>query len=166
MSFTQSISVQQSVGVPSQITINDTSTGSDINISTRKVFIQKADGAYFENGVNWAYPSLTVTYDILQSDYALNILIQWADSGGNVLYDFEQLYIFDQYNNQFDVDLTRAILGDPSIMQDKDYWLNRMILRVNIDSAEQAVSLADDIELSQSALDRASYMRSKQNLYF
>jgi hypothetical protein len=166
MPFTPLIAATQLVGLPSTIQLTDNSTGSDVNITSRKVTITKADGTFYENGVTWALVNTTVSYDILLSDQAVNILVQWVDASNNVLYDFEQLYEFNQYNNQFSVDLTRAILSSPAIMQDNDYWMNKIILRVNIDDADQAVSLADDILLAQAANDRATYMRLNESKYF
>jgi len=52
------------------------------------------------------------------------------------------------------------------VIQDSTYYNNKLILRVNIDDGNQAISLADDITTAQAAYDRATYMVLNQSDYF
>jgi hypothetical protein len=161
MPLTPNFSASQLIGLPEQIVITDTSTGSDINIASRKLYIQTANGEYLIDGEVWSYADDEITVDCLEKDEAVNITVNWLDASNNILYTLTDLFEFNQFNNQFSVDLTRAIASNPAIMQDADYWMNKIKLRVNID-----VALADDVYLAQTANDRATYLRLHQNIFF
>jgi hypothetical protein len=172
MPFTPSFSAAQTYGLPSVIKLTDTSTGTDVAVTSRRVYLQQYNGSYLvpigttTDYIVWSLASSTISIDVLTKDTALQVLVQWLDIGGNVLYTSTGLYGFTLYNEQFLYDLTQDQTGKPGIIQDQVYYDNKMKLRVEIDSGDQALSLANDITGAQYAYDRATELRVNQNNYF
>lgn len=173
MSFTPSFTMQQTVLTPNVITITDTSVGTDGTIASRRISFQKADGKYLipigsanPIYVTWALVNLYQDINILDKDYALLINVDWLDAGGNVLYTKSGLFYFTMYLEQFFYTLTQYQAANPSVVNDVNYWDNKLKLRVIIDEAVQAITLGSDIAASQAALDRGNYMKQNQTLFF
>lgn len=83
------------------------------------------------------------------------------------LYSETILTVFTEYNEEFDFSLTSKEASSPqSYIQGTDWYLNRSRLRVEIDNAKQAISLASDIGNAQAACDRATEIRENQDKYF
>lgn len=76
------------------------------------------------------------------------------------------LYCFSLYNEEFDYSLTSKLSSYPNIANDKVFYGNRAKFRVEVDSAKQATLIAVNITNAQSSLDRATFMRENQNLFF
>ena len=93
MPLIPSYTVTQQIGEPNKFVITDTSTGSDSDIKTRLVYLLKATGNYLvqdggtENFVEWPLADASITINLLNRDYALNISVAWVD---------EAPYIFDE----------------------------------------------------------------------
>lgn len=89
--FTASNSVQS----PSIITLIDTSTGSDANVFSRRVYISKPFGGYLvpsatlTNYIVWAYANSSININAINRDYSINILVEWLDIDDVVLYTKE-----------------------------------------------------------------------------
>lgn len=173
MPLTPNFTVTQNYGLPSTIVIEDTSTGSDVSIVARRVFLQTATNTYLvpdgttTDYVEWLSTSGdTISIDALDKDYCLNITIQWVDVNGTVVEYKSALYVFTLYSEQYYYQLTQYQTTTPNIVNDTNYYYNKMVLRVEIDSANQACSIAGDIYGSQSCLDRAYYLISNANLFF
>lgn len=170
MALTPSFSASQILGAPSVIVLTDTSTGTDGTLTARRVFIQKTDGTYLvtegttTDYVEWAIGDTTISIDVLDKDYALQITVQWL-AGTTVTYEETGLYLFYQYSEQFYYNLTQGQTSTPLIINDTSYYDNKMKLRCSIDEAVNATTY-NDIHAAQSALDRALELRLNQNLYF
>ena len=71
MPITPNFSTSQTLGVPESINFTDTSTGSDVNIVTRHVYMQAYDGTFLvQEGTTtdyeiWDYAASTITFDVL-----------------------------------------------------------------------------------------------------
>lgn len=172
MAFVPLFTTTQILGLPNIITLTDTSTGSDVAITQRRVYLIQASNAYLvpagtiTNYIPWSYSDDEISINALNQDYALNISVQWLDVGNNVLYTKTILECFTQYGLLGSFGLTSVLSANPNTIQDQNYWLNRMILRCNIDDANQAISIGGNIFISQAALDRETYMLANKNLYF
>jgi hypothetical protein len=65
------------------IRITDVSTGADAAITQRRVYLQQADGSYLvptgtlTDYIEWNYLDASIDIDVLNTDYALLILVQW-----------------------------------------------------------------------------------------
>lgn len=177
MPITADFTTSQVVGNPAEIVITDTSTGSDPSASTRRVYLQNALGEYVvpdgnpsDEYILWPIGDGPLTIDVLDEDAALSITLAYVDSGGTVLASDTQLCGFTLYNETFYYSLTQAQAMQnqppPMIMQDTQYYNNKMKLRVEIDSGNQAISLGGDITTAQECYDRATYLRINQNDFF
>lgn len=174
MAFVENFIASQTIGLPSVITLTDTSSGSDILIISRKVAIVNAQGEYITaSGITtaaayttWAYADATISIDCLDVDTAPNITVYWLNSIGATLYSKTTLYAFTLYGLEGSFQLTQALSAAPMTIQDTNYWMNRMILRCNIDDADLAVSIGGNIYIAQAALERETYLLANQTIYF
>jgi len=175
MPLVASFSAAQTPGVPGTILLTDTSTGTDVAVTQRRVYIQTAAGDYLvEEGVTTEYspwldfPStteLTLT-DILDKDYGVRIVCQWLDVSNTVLYDKTLYYGFTCYNEDFDYQLTQTVAGNPLLISDNNFWGNKSILRGFIDSGDNAITRNSDIAAAQQCYDLATNMRTNSQYFF
>lgn len=176
MSFTPNFTTYQLAGSPSTIYLEDTSTGSDVAITQRRIYITDYEGNYVvpagttTNYVNFPLaPGNTIAIDCLTEDMALNISVEWLDVSSVPLYTKSKLSGFTAFNETFYYSLTQgqAAVSNPSyILQDTTYFQNKSKLRCLIDSGNQSVVLGYDITSAQTCYDLATYMVTNQNLYF
>jgi|SRR5690348_12749664 len=174
MALTPNFSAAQTIGLPSVISLTDTSTGSDGSIASRKVYMTTYSGQYLtSNGLSdssayttWVYSASTIAIDCLLQDMALLIRVDWVDSGGTVLYTKTILEVFTLYGVTESFNLSQGVYSDGSLLQDQNYWMNRMILRCNIEDGQDAVTLMGNIAISQGALDREKFMIDNESKFF
>jgi hypothetical protein len=171
MSFVPSFSVSQGVDVTSFI-ITDTSTGSDSSISSRQVFLTKSDGTYLvpsgtsTNYITWSIGATTLTVlGVLNVDYCLNITVNWLNSSGTILYTTSQIYCFTGNSETFYYSLTTTQASNPRVVNNADWYNNKLQLRVEIDSATQALGYSDQTS-AQQCLNRAQDMITNSTLFF
>jgi hypothetical protein len=85
MSFVPAFAVSQNVGSPSLLVITDTSTGSDSSITERRVYLKNAAGQYVvpsgttTDYILWSISDPSIAIDVLSSDMALQIRVDWVD---------------------------------------------------------------------------------------
>lgn len=172
MSFSPSFLASQSLGSPSVINLQDTSTGSDVAIVSRRVYLTTDAGTFLvpsgttTDYITWAYINATTSIDVLENDMCLSVLVQWLDVSNNVLYSSTQLCVFTLYSETFYYGLTQNQTSVPDIINDTNYYNNKMILRCSIDEANNATYYGLDIYSAQSALNRAAYLIANQNDFF
>jgi hypothetical protein len=173
MSFTPSFSASQLAGDLSTIRLTDDSSGSDVLITSRQVYIRTATGTYLvptgnasDQYIEWSYGSSTIDIDVLTQDFAPQIIVLWLNVAGVTLYTKEIAYSFTGYSEEFYYELTQGQAGDPDSLRDTPYWQNKIKLRVLIDSANQAISWASDTSAAQNCLNLAQYMIDNESLYF
>lgn len=175
MPLTPNFSTSQQAGLPSNVIITDTSTGSDVAIVSRRVFLVNYAGEYVvadgttTNYTVWPLAQSSISIDCLTEDTALSVTVNWVDAGGVTLYTKTSLAGFTLYNETFYYSLTQgqAAISQPSyILQDTTYFSNKSKLRVLIDSGNQAVTLGYDITTAQICYDLATDMVSNQNYLF
>ncbi len=162
----------QVIGLPADIILTDSSTGSDGAITQRRVYFIQSNGDYLTPAgsstdyVLWDYADASITIDVLEQDMALNILVQWLDVTNVVLYDKELLNLFTLYGEQFLYSLTQQQAGNPLLIEDGNFYPNKSQFRTDLDSAVQAVSLAGDQAAAQNCLDRTTEMRNNAQYLF
>lgn len=178
MAISANFSASQNSGLPSVINLTDTSTGSDTSITKRRVYLLQANGEYLvpsgttTNYVEWNITNvntrepLSTQINVLQKDAALSITVQWLTSSNVVVESKTTSFSFTAYSETFYYGLTQDQVSNPSLVSDTNWYENKMILRVEIDSANQAVVFASDIFSAQAALDRASYIIQNSNFFF
>lgn len=172
MSFVPNFSVAQEPQAPNLVFITDTSTGSDVLITERRVYVRNAQGNYVvPDGTNtqyvvWDINTNSITLNILKEDIAATVKVEWLNSLGAVLYEKENNYCFSQYNQQFLYFLIQMQSQTYRIVQDTEYWSNLSTYWVNIISAIKSVEVGNDIFASQECLNRATNMKDNQSIYF
>jgi hypothetical protein len=172
MPFSPNFSTSQVLGLPNQIVFTDTSTGSDSNIASRRVYMQTAANIYLvELGTTtnyevWSILDTTVTYDVLSKDYALYVTVEWLNASNIVLYNKQFLLGYTLYNESFDYHLTQVLSGNPLLINDNNFFENKSQLRVSIDSGNQALTFAADIFAGQQCYDRATNLRLNSPYFF
>lgn len=172
MALIPSFTASQSSGLPGTILLTDTSTGSDVIITKRRVYLLQSNGQYLiptgnsTNYIEWSIANPTISLNVLSQDTALSITVQWLSSSNVVVNTVTSSYAFVAYNETFYYGLTEDQVGNPNLISSTDWYQNKMILRVELDSAIQAVSFASDIVSAQSALDRATYISTNSNFFF
>jgi hypothetical protein len=175
--ITVAFSTNQVVGAPQNIVLVDSSSGTDVTAVNRRVYLVNAAGEYItESGTTTtvAYTEwplvdgATLTLDVLSVDAALNITLSYVTAGGAVANGatLTSLNGFTLFNESFLYTLTQAQSSDPSILQDTNYYANKSKLRENIDSGNQAITLADDIQSAQQCYDLATYLVTNQAEFF
>lgn len=172
MSFSPSFSVQQNSGTPNIIVVSDTSTGSDVSISKRRIYLLQANGTYLvpssvsTDYIDWSLADATKSLDVLTQDTALQITVQWLDASNVVLYTVTTAFGFSAYGETFYYNLTQLQQANPKIISDSVFYQSKMMLRVELDSAAQAISFAGDINSAQQCFNRANNFIINQNYYF
>lgn len=172
MAFVPDFVAIQPFGSPNLIEITDLSSGSDSRIVTRRIYVKKADGSYLVDATIWDYPNMAISLDVLTKDTACEITVEWLDGIPTptydpiVLYDKIILYGFTEYSEMFDYQLTQMLTANPLLINDNDYFPNKMDLRVSIDSGNQAIIYAQDLYAAQQCYDRATNLRLNSQYYF
>lgn len=172
MPIVPAFTISQSALSPSNVTATDTSTGSDVAITQRRIFFQTATGSYLvTTGTTtdynlWPYSDVSETFDVLPQDYATAITVQWLDVSNNVLYTLTQEYCLAENNKQFFYYLTQQQALTPSVLQDSTYFLNLATYWALIIGAINAAEIGADISNSQNCLNQATNMMNNQQLYF
>lgn len=172
MAISPAFTVAQTPTAPAYVVVTDTSTGSDASIASRRVYFQDAYGNYVvpsgtsTSYVEWAYADSSITINLLTTDLAVNVTVQWLDASNVVLYTLSEEYCLSEYNQQFFYYLLQNLALTPSIAQDANYFSNMSTYWMNIIGAQQAVTIGADISASQNSINRADIMRNNENKYF
>jgi hypothetical protein len=170
--FVPLFSYSQPVGAPEIVALEDVSTGTDANITQRRVYLQKYDESYLvPDGTDtdyeeWAWADDTIEIDALDKDYALLVIIQWLDASDVVLYTASERIGFTQFNEEFDYQLTQLQAGNPVLINDGRFFQLKSDLRTEIDSGNQAISLVVDLYGAQLCYDAATAIRLKASTLF
>lgn len=178
MAFTGDFVVTQND--PSTISLLDTSTGSDPNITARTITCTTFDGTTLvptgvtTTYINWPVDSVagdTITLNNLMStDYALSITVQWfnfVDPDPAGTYSKTQLYNFDMYAMTFLCGLsTEDQARNPAIVNDTSFFFYKLQFYDYVIQARISVGLMNDIFKAQYNLNQAEAMRLNQTYYF
>lgn len=172
MPLTPNFTASQTTGAPSIITLTDTSTGSDVAITQRRVYLQIADGSYLvptgtsTSYVVWPLADSSINIDVLNEDMAVSITVQWLNVANTVLYSKNNLFLFSMYNKVFFSGLQGRQASTPNITQDQNYYTNRSIMWGHIVSSMNAVEIGVDIYGAQNSIGKATYMMNNQAEFF
>lgn len=176
-----SFSTSQVLGAPNEIVITDNSSGSDVTAVNRRIYIQNSLGQYVdENGASesvvyttWPLAdgnTITLGGNILQQDSAYNITLIYVNNSGVSVSQATELCGFTLYAESFYYSLTQAQAQQntppPTILQDSNYYMQKMMLRVNIDSGNNAITYGDDIVSAQNCYNLANYQIANETFFF
>ena len=172
MPLTPNFTASQFSGTPSVITLNDTSTGSDVTIASHRVYLLQANGTFLvpagttTDYVVWDLVDTSIDLDVLSQDSALIITVQWMSGLNTVVTSKTISFAFTAYNETFYYGLTESQVANSNLSASTNWYQTKLILRVEIDSANQAITFASDIYSAQAALNRATYISTNQALFF
>ena len=168
MALTPSFTIGQTTD-PSQLVFTDTSTGSDGTITDRKIQIFNSAGNQIAGSpFDWPIADASITIAPLTADLAINVQVNWNNSGGFTIYTKSQLFAAVQFAEQFYYNLTQqqAATTNLSILNDLPYFENKSNLRTFIDSAVQAIEVGIDIFSAQFCISLYQQYLNNPNLYF
>lgn len=172
MPLVPNFTASQYSGTPSVITLTDTSTGSDVTITSRRVYLLQANGTFLVPAGNttdyivWDLVDASIALDVLSQDSALSITVQWMNAGNTVVTSKTISFAFTAYNETFYYGLTESQVANSNLSASTNWYQTKLILRVEIDSADQAITFASDIYSAQAALNRATYISTNQAYFF
>ena len=173
MPYNANFSVTQSIDCAT-ITITDTSSNPSGEVLTsRKLYLQKADGTYiapsgqdYYNFSTILFPSNTIAIPLAQ-DFALAIrmVVTTATVVSGSIYSVVNDYAFACNLESFRLARISDMASVPSIVNDENFRGSLYNLSLEIDNAGLAISVGD-IQSSQAAIDRGYNLVNNQNLYF
>lgn len=171
MPLTPNFSSAQPIGEPNIITLTDTSTGSDVAVTQRRVYLRDAAGNdVLPTGttgyVQWDLADTSIDIDCLTKDYALTITVQWLDVSNVVLYDKQDVIGFTSYNEDFMYSLIQMLAANPNRVKDNGFLSNLSDLRTYVDSGNQALERYGDIYICQQCYDKATDIRTNSTTLF
>jgi hypothetical protein len=172
MPLVPNFTASQYSGTPSVITLTDTSTGSDVTIASRRVYLLQANGTFLvpagntTDYIEWDLVDTSVSIDVLSQDSALSITVQWVSGLGTVVTSKTTSFAFTAYNETFYYGLTESQVANSNLTASTNWYQTKLVLRVEIDSADQAITFASDIYSAQAALNRATYISTNQSFFF
>lgn len=172
MALVPNFSVSQLSATPNVITLTDTSTGSDILITKRRVYLLQANGEFLvpsgvlTSYIDWPLASASISLNVLTQDTALTILVEWLSATNVIINSKSSSFGFTAYSETFYYGLTQNQVGNSNLTSSTNWYQNKMILRVEIDSGNQAISFASDIYSAQSAYNRAMYIVTNSQYFF
>jgi len=103
--------------------------------------------------------------NVLTQSTAPTIRVQWC-AGAVVVDTYTDTFCFDLYDYVFALGLLSNQTGNPSIIQDANYYSNFTQFIVNLFNAESAIEFGGDVYSAQSALDRNQNLINNDSLYF
>ena len=172
MAISPSFTASQNSGTPSIITLTDTSTGTDVAITQRRVYLLQSNGQYLvptgtiPDYIEWDIVDPTISLNVLVQDTALSITVQWLSVSNTVIESVTTSFAFTAYNETFYYGLTESQVANANLTASTNWYQTKMILRVELDSAYQAITFASDIFSAQAALNRATFISTIQSFFF
>ncbi len=172
MAIVPAITVSQSALSPQNITVEDTSTGSDGSIYVRRLFIQSATGEYLvpsgttTNYISWPYANSSITVTVLTQDTAASITVEWLDVSSAILYLYNNTYPLSEFGKQFFYYLIQQLGLTPSTFQDSNYSGNLSMFWAYIRAGDNAVTYGNDIFAGQQCYNKEIQMMNNQADYF
>lgn len=172
MPLSPNFTASQNSGTPNLIFLTDTSTGSDGTITKRRIYLLQSNGTYLvptgtvTNYIEWALVDVTTSLNVLIQDTALSITVQWLSASNVVVANKTTSFAFTAYNETFYYGLTESQVANANLTASTNWYQTKMILRVELDSAYQAISFASDIFSAQAALNRATFISTNQSYFF
>ncbi len=171
MAISPNFSASQSIAYNNLITLVDTSTGSDLTLTNRRVYIVTADGSYLvqsgntNNYTDWAYGLSSIQLDVLTAATSPEITVQWY-AGDTFVTEKTISFCFDLQDYVFMLGKLSNQTGSPGILQDTSYYNSMIQFIVNLDNGENAITYGDDIYSSQGALNRNQVFITNEDFYF
>lgn len=154
---------------PSAIILVDNSTGSDGNLTSRTIFLYKTDNSLLVAAITWPIAQSSITINPLDKDYALNVSVVWTSSSPLAppsTYTKSLIYAFVGYGVQYSNTLLQFLNTNQQMVNDQSWYFNFAILLLEIQNAQNAISVGANIGNAQAAILRYQLLLTKANDYF
>lgn len=147
--------------------VADTSTGSDGAITDRQILLYNSANALIVPAIDFPLSAgASITIAPLANDQALNVVVNWLNSGGAAIYTTSLIFAFVQYGLQFLQQLTQTQISNPLIINDTG-WINaKFTIFEEIQSALNAINVGQSLFAAQSCILRYTYIITNQNIIF
>lgn len=172
MPLSVNFTATQLLGLPNIIVFTDTSTGSDVNVTSRRIYLRDAyNNNVLPEGtttdyVVWPINQSSINVNCLTKDMALNITVEWVDTNSVALYSKLIFSGFTSYNEDFLYELSGLLAANYKRTADADFLSLMFKLRNFVDSGDQAVIRGGDIAKAQACYDLATNIRENSSYYF
>lgn len=167
MPFNAAFSISDSSN-PQLVVLNDTSIGSDPNLTGRTVTLYAADGSVYTTA-NWPIADSSISLAVLSKDISLNVAVSWASSDplpDPSTYTYSEIHAFVRYEQDYGYYLTQLQTANPSIAQDQNFYSNKLRLLCEILSAKDAIDIGGDSFAAQMCIERGNYLIANPLNYF
>jgi len=173
MALTPNFSATESLADNNEITLTDTSTGTDGTITTRRVYIELSNGNWLtEDGESttvayetWAYADSSIVLDVLTQSTACTITVEWY-AGATLTYTKTEEFCFNLYDYLAALQILQGNTSSPDQVTDTQYYNNLVQFLVNIFNEENAITYGGDIYSSQGAMNRNQLLIDNEAYYF
>lgn len=157
------------LATPNVFTLQDISTGADVNLTGRTIFLREADGSLLVPGIPWAIGNNTITLDVLNKDIALDVEVIWTSSAPLAApssYVKKLLKVFTALGEAFNYRLIQLQSANPSVIKSSGYRDSKMDLRIALDNARDAVAEGEDIYSAQQMVERSNSLIANEKYFF
>lgn len=163
----------ESLASPNLVTFTDTSVGTDLTLTTRRIYIKLANGNWLTTAgesttsayETWNYSDASIQLNLLSQSTTGRVTVEWY-AGATLTYTKIILMEWDLYDYLFGFELIQSQTATPGIIQDQNYYSNFFKFITNIWCSESAVTYGDDLYSSQSALNKNQELITNDDLYF
>ncbi len=172
---TYSFSSTESIGIPEQITITDTSVSPSGSLTGRLIELRLANGNWLTgNGteesstvsyIAWSLADVSITLTVLSQSTAVDITVFWMINS-TIEAQVTEDTAFVEFDYLFAYDLIGSETSNPAIVQDAVYYSNFIKFIVNLFNGENAVLTGSDIYSSQQQLNKNYVMEQNESDYF
>ena len=172
MAFVPNFTIGNILGLPAVVLLTDTSTGSDVLITGRTVFLITNNQVYLvpagtsTNYTAWVIANATAQISALDKDYALQVTVNWINSIGATIYTKTILANFNNYSSAFEYSLVFDEANGLASLNSPKWLQSRMKLRLAIDDSSNAITKGSNIAMAQSADDRGTYLTKNKNTFY
>jgi hypothetical protein len=169
MAFNGAFTISSLVS-PGSFVVNDTSTGSDSNLTGRTIALYQADGTLL-GGSTIDFPlssGSSITLSVLDVDKCLLIVLTWQSSSPlppPSAYSASGLFNFIGNSRQFEDQQIGAIQSNPNVLNGANFYKSLSNLQTEIDCSIQAASTRQQAS-AQAALSRIQNMIINQATLF
>lgn len=150
--------------------LEDTSTGSDSNLTGRTITLALVDGSGLgASPVSWPLGegSTKTLTGYLPKDYSVNITVTWTSSSPipGSSYTKTALYTFTGNTNNFIYGIVQDLAAQQNLSNDVEFYNSLGRIQTEVDSAVIATTYGDQFS-AQAALDRAYNIITHENFFF
>jgi hypothetical protein len=171
MALSPDFTVSQSAITPASVTVTDTSTGSDVTITQRRIYVQTGDVTYLTgdgtvNYTAWPLVDGSITLDILTQDTAANIRVDWLNVSDVIVETLNNNYPLCEFGKQFFYYLIQLQGLTPNMYQDLTYSGNLATFWATLNGGINAVEDGNDIAAGQNCFNIETNMQQNQSYFF